>query len=220
MEHFEIAKTEEGLHVEGFPDAVKLLKLDGPKSKRLADLSLHKTDLDFALQCLEQINEVPQEPYILRQALWRSAVVHYIKCFGGNESRFSLVITQVYNKDEGATEAFEYFKNLRNKHFVHDENSYSQCLPAAVLNKKEMDHKIAKIVCLSVTGDTLTQGNYSNLHLLVTLAHKWVVTQFDQLCDHLTEDLESEQYEALLSRDSVTYTGPKVEEIHERRNTL
>ena len=77
MEHFEITKTSEGFHIEGFPDAVKVIRLDGPKAQRLADLALHKADLEFALDCLEQINKVPEQPYVLRQALWRSAVVHY-----------------------------------------------------------------------------------------------------------------------------------------------
>ena len=47
MEYFEIEKQEHGLHVHGFPDAVKLLKLSDAKAKRLADLALHKHDLDF-----------------------------------------------------------------------------------------------------------------------------------------------------------------------------
>ncbi len=48
MEHFEITKTPEGFHIEGFPNAVKVLRIDGPKAQRLADLALHKADLDFA----------------------------------------------------------------------------------------------------------------------------------------------------------------------------
>ena len=99
MEHFQITKTPEGFHIEGFPDAVKVLRLHGPNAQRLADLALHRADLDFALECLEQINKVPEQSYVLRQALWRSAVVHYIKCFGSNESRFSLDSRKLYKGD-------------------------------------------------------------------------------------------------------------------------
>jgi hypothetical protein len=153
MEYFPITKTAQGFHIEGFPDAVKVLGISGPKSRRLADLALHKSDLDFALECLTAINQVAEEPYIIRQALWRSAIVHFIKCFSESESRFSLNPKQVYKNDPGASEPYRYFDSLRNKHLIHDENSYAQCLPGAVLNKKGMDHKIAKIVCLSVIGD-------------------------------------------------------------------
>src|SRR5438552_616341 len=32
MEHFEITKTANGFHIEGFPDAVKVLRIAGKKS--------------------------------------------------------------------------------------------------------------------------------------------------------------------------------------------
>ena len=96
MEHFEITKTADGFHIEGFPDAVRVLRIPGPKSRRLADLALHKVDLDFTLECLEAINSTPDEPHIFRRVLWHSAIVHFIKCFGQSESRFSLDSNVVY----------------------------------------------------------------------------------------------------------------------------
>ena len=71
MEFYEIEKQEHGLHVHGFPDAVKLLKLSDAKAKRLGVLALHKHDLDFALQCLDGINLLAEEPYALPLGLWR-----------------------------------------------------------------------------------------------------------------------------------------------------
>jgi hypothetical protein len=49
MEQFELSKADGGLQIEGFPDAVKVIRLDGPRAKRLADLALHRADLDFGL---------------------------------------------------------------------------------------------------------------------------------------------------------------------------
>jgi len=220
MEHFSITKTAQGFHIEGFPDAVKVLRITGPRSQRLADLALHKADLDFAIECLTAINQVPEEQYVLRQALWQSAIVHFIKCFGQSESRFSLDPRKVYKGDAGAFEPYEYFESLRNKNLVHDENSYAQCLPGAVLNKEGMDHKIAKIVCLSVIGHTLGQENYSNLHLLVTRAREWVIVQFDELCDVLTSEYEATPYDELLALDGITYTAPGPDDVHKRRAAL
>ena len=220
MEHFSITKTAQGFHIEGFPDAVKVLRITGQKGRRLADLALHEADLDFTLEFLAALNQVPEEQYMLRQALWRSAIVHFIKCFGQSESRFSLDLKNVYKGDTGAFEPFEYFQSLRNKHLVHDENSYTQCLPSAVLNKKGMDYKIAKIVCLSVIGDTLDQENYSNLHLLATRAREWVVAQFDELCKVLTSELERKSYDELLALDGITYTVPGADDVHKSRAAL
>jgi len=60
MEHFEISQQESGLHIEGFPDAVKVIAVEGWRSKRLADLALHKDDLEFADSCLDAINVSPK----------------------------------------------------------------------------------------------------------------------------------------------------------------
>ena len=183
-----------------------MLKITGRKSRRLADLALHKVDLDFALVCLETINSTPSEPFLLREVLCQSALIRFIKCFGQSKSRFSLDPKVIYKDDIGAQEAYKFFSSLRNKNIVHDENSYTQCLPGAVLNKDGMDYKIAKITCLIVAGNVLEQVNYNNLHLLTTNAKKWVISQFDESCQILTADLEARPYNELLAMEGITYT--------------
>ncbi len=218
MEQFSVTKTKSGFQIEGFPDAAKVIQIEGPKAKRLADLSLHKTDLEFASECLETINQVPDKPWVLRQALWRSAAIHYMKCFGGNNTRGQLSPNKIYKGNTEALTAFNYFKDLRNKHFVHDENSYAQSIPCAILNKPDKSYKIEKIVCFSAIGETLEQGNWNNLHLLIQTARKWVVVEFDKLCKIITKDLEAKPYEGLNNLEPVTYTVPKIEALKKNRN--
>lgn len=83
-----------------------------------------------------------------------------------------------------------------------------------------MDRKIAKIVCLSVIGHTLSQNNYSNLHLLVTRAREWVVAQFDEICDVLTSELEPKSYDELFGLDGITYTALGADDVHRSRPAL
>jgi len=64
MEHFEITKTNEGFHIEGFPEAVKVLGIKGPNARRLANLTLHKADLEFSLSCLDGINWCPRKQFV------------------------------------------------------------------------------------------------------------------------------------------------------------
>ena len=71
---------------------VKVIRIKGPEARKLSDHALHKADLDFALECLHQINGMPEIGHVLRQALWRSAVVHFMKCFGGSESKVSTAV--------------------------------------------------------------------------------------------------------------------------------
>ncbi|TCT06366.1 hypothetical protein [Paralcaligenes ureilyticus] len=219
MEHFEISQRESGLHIEGFPDAVKVIAIEGPRSKRLADLALHKDDLEFADGCLDAINLSPEGPYVIREALWRSAIVHFMKCFGDSGARFQLSSAKILKGERPeASIAFKYFKHLRNKHFVHDENSYAQSLPGAILNSETKSYKIEKIVCFAAIAGTLAQENYSNLKLLIQKSRSWVISEFDQLCSTLTAELEREPYERLLKKESLAFRAPIIGEIHKNRN--
>lgn len=219
MEHFALSQQESGLHIEGFPDAVKVIAIEGARSKRLADLALHKRDLEFADSCLDAINRSPEEPFVIREALWRSAVVHFTKCFGDSAARFKLTSARILKGEPPeASIVFDYFKHLRNKHFVHDENSYSQSLPGAILNSGTKSYKIEKIVCFSAMAGTLEQENYGNLKLLIQKSHSWVIAEFDQLCNTLTAELESEPYESLLKKESLTFRAPTNDVIHKNRN--
>jgi hypothetical protein len=220
MEYYQINKTGKALHIEGFPNAAKLIQIRGRKAKRLADLSLHTNDLEFAVESLETIKAVGDEPKIIRQVLWYSAIVHFFKCFGDNSARFQLSAKNIYGGDIQKHDVFKYFKSLRNKFLIHNENSYAQCIPGAVLNKRHHPYKIEKIVCLNALADTLNETNYSNLNLLIQKAKLWVVHEFDKLCDILTKELEAEPYDDLLSRESITYRAPTANEIHDKKKGL
>ena len=73
MENLSMTNTDTEIHIEGFPDAVKVIRIDGPKSKRLAALSLHNTDLVIAAKCLEMINQISDSQPFLKQMLWLAA---------------------------------------------------------------------------------------------------------------------------------------------------
>ncbi len=109
--------------------------------------------------------------------------------------------------------AFNYFRSLRNKHLVHDENSYAQSIPGAVLSNGKKNYNIEKIVCFTALGVTLEQGNYGNLKLLIQKARAWVVSEFDALCERLAIELEKESYDKLLERNNITYRVPTVDDI-------
>ena len=54
--------------VDGLPDAKHFVELDGHLAKQIAHLALHKTDLDFVMEMLRQINLV--EVQVVKEALW------------------------------------------------------------------------------------------------------------------------------------------------------
>ena len=115
--------------------------------------------------------------------------------------------------------AFNYFKELRHKHIIHDENSYAQSIPGAILNGRDKTYKIEKIVCLSAIAETLGQENYNNLSLLIKTAKQWVIGEFDKICENLTQELEAKPYDELINRKAITYTAPGLDQISKNRNT-
>lgn len=215
MEYLSFSKTESGLRIDGYPDATGLIPLRSRKAKRLAHLALHKLDLEFALACLYEINKVDEESYVQLESLWRSSIVHYFKCFGKSKSRFQLQFGAIYKKEPlVALEVYEYFKSLRDKHLVHDENAYVQSTPVAILNGGKKTYKIEKIVCLNQQSVTLGQDSYSNLERLIVKALDWVVAEFDQLAGEITEDLEQEDFEELTRQvENVSYVAPTADEV-------
>jgi hypothetical protein len=149
MEKLRLRQNGETIEILGFPNAAMVICIDGPKARSIADLWLHNTDLEFADECLRLLIEMPKQPEALREALWRCAVVHFPKCFGGNKSRRNLRGKAVYkSRPDKAMEAFEFINALRNKHLVHDDNSLTECVPGAILNRVGATRKIARVVCL------------------------------------------------------------------------
>ena len=215
-EHYPIRQTGAGLHIDGFPDATKLILLKGKKAERVAHLFLHNRDLTFAADCLEKLNATA-DPTV-RDALWRSAILFYIKCFAGGSRRSSLDEKRIYQgQPPEALQAFRYFKNLRNKHFIHDENPYGQSIPCAGLNGGNKTYKIEKVFTLAIYIETMEQNNYSNLHLLITQAQDWVARESDRLFNLLAGELEVLPYSKLLSFEDVKYIVPGPETVSQRR---
>ncbi len=217
MEHFKIDQTKSGFHIDGFPDATKVIKLSGPTAHQISDLTSHLEDLSIALESLEGINKVPLEISSVREGLWRSAIIHCMKCFSDSKSRKKLDFKKVCEGNPDALEVYRYFKNLRNKHIAHDENAYIQCIPGAILNRPSAEYKIAKIICFSAVGETLEQGNYSNLHKMVTEALNHVDTLFQGLCTDLAAELEGQPYEKLAAMEEMTYSKPRLEDLGNSR---
>jgi len=217
MDIYNIKETETGLNIEGIPDAVAIVKVDGRIAQRISDLSLHKTELSFALECVTLL-ESHETHSILTEALWNTAITSFCKCFGRGVRSPLSERKILKNKPPEALEAFRYFQALRNKHLIHDENTYSQSLPGAAINNGSKAYKIEKIVCFNAQSVTNTKEDRANLSLLIADSLDWVLSEFDNLCNQLTVDLEKESYKTLSCRPPLHYFMPKLNEINKPRN--
>src|SRR5262249_43070251 len=129
---------DKSLHVEGYPDAVALKRIDDPIARQLQGITLHQFDLAFCKTALDWLGRIDRlATPLIAEALWVSAITRYFKCFGENKARTQLSAKKVLKEHPGAGDVFGYFQDLRDKHIVHDENPYSQSLVAIALNAQD-----------------------------------------------------------------------------------
>ena len=118
MEQLSIKVIDGRCEIHDVPGAVKFVVPTGPLAKRMAEIALHLYDLTFSLDCLDEFKAAPEGASIVREALWQSAIVNFLKCFLDSDARGSLKPLKFYDGDRRALEAYDYFKNLRNKHIA------------------------------------------------------------------------------------------------------
>ena len=109
---------------------------------------------------------------------------------------------------------------MRNKHFVHDENSTNLALPAAIIANESKTYKVEKVVCSVMQAATLEQDNFFNLVMLVDKAFAWMNSTFDLTCDEIAAGLEKLSREELLAMPASTVTVPGIDDISTRRKPV
>ena len=58
MERFGASFDGRSLHVEGLPDAIKLIEPSGRKAIRLAHIAQHRSDLDYVKAALVELQYI------------------------------------------------------------------------------------------------------------------------------------------------------------------
>jgi hypothetical protein len=207
-------QIEEGkVRIHDFPDAAKFVVIEGEKAKRIADLYLHNIDMNFALKCIREISITSNDEDFHNEVFWRCAILHFTKCFGDSAGRFVLNRDKVYKKHGLlAKEIFDFFKSLRDKHYVHDENSCLIAMPLGVIADSKKSYNVEKIVVPAFRVALLNPESLSNLANLILAAIEWIEQQFDVVADQLTVELESFSREDLLNMKEAVYSNPNLEE--------
>jgi hypothetical protein len=218
MENVPVARVAGGGLSFDIPDAVKLIGVTGVEAKKLAHLALHRSDLAFARHCLEALQKYDEKEHVEVQALWRGAIIYCVKCFMGNSPRARLEEATVLADEPVAREWLRYFTELRNKHLVHDVNSFSQSAVFAALNDGTKSYKV--VVASTFTVSSLNQHNFDSLCRLVEKSMKWVEKESDLLCSALRMQLEACSYEELSACGSpFPIHLPKLKDLDRRRKT-
>lgn len=188
------------IKLESQPDGSQIVALAGHKAKRLIDLELHRIDLIFVQNCIDELTHKFVQPSVVSEALWTAALVKFFKCFGVNAARFQLSPKTVFKTDgPDALVSFDTLQTLRNKTMVHDENGFMEGrVGALVVPSGEI--KVKDVVSLAFVGQTLDAENFSNFSLLVKCATNWVQGDLEKRRQSLITELNQETLATLLAR--------------------
>lgn len=216
----EEGKTE--VYPQGFPDAVKIIEIKGENAERASQLFLRRKDLLFAKRCLDEMKDSRKEDVIL-DALWKSAVITYQKCFKDSAVEHLVSFDEMYPSSSSdyqtAKELHEYFLELRRYHFAHDVNSMYQADVGAVLNPKGSSEKIGGIFFPILEVQSRDVGSVKNLSKLIEIAIRYLEIECDKVSKLLSEDLEKKDYDELMKMKSLKSRIPARKDIGKKRKS-
>ena len=144
----------------------------------LMQLTEAKNFLELANKSSEYEDESTMNQIYLHQALFRSFVISYAKCFStSGQGRLSLNKKDIYKNQPDNLTVHERVIDIRNKFVAHSDDSG---VDVAVLGVKEMENKI-----LIKHTYTLAQINdeYDSFSKLITTAEDTVISKVNKALD-------------------------------------
>ena len=113
--------TINGINSNNLPGKIVSIPNDNPKRKKYISLFLHRADVITARDFL---NEISSENHArINESLFVSALIYLYRCFQQCEKRIELNIDDLVLVSKDTKDSFHKYRNIRNKHFAHDQNS-------------------------------------------------------------------------------------------------
>lgn len=133
-------------------------------------------------------------------------MVTYWKAFDPTSTRIDLKPNRIYEAGL-PREAFERFKQLRNKAIAHDDGDFTTDVVGAVIGPSE-ERNVERILYMHAFAVHLSDSEVTNLGLLIEHALRWVVSEFDRRADELADSLRESSYADLLALPDATIDKP------------
>lgn len=207
--------------IDGYPNAIAAKALRPSDSKELAALALHRSDLGKCVAWLDQIDKVlalkTEEGKTIADGLMLAVIAKAFKCFGTSASRGKLRKEDITGTDNSKIAVFDYFKNLRNKHVIHDENSYSQSFPALIVNNVNEPTKVADVLILAFNSNYLDQSHLAALRQLVTATKEWIENRCEKLRTEMVAKYDKMSHQDLMALGDLVYKAPTASDVQTKR---
>ncbi|QIG50974.1 hypothetical protein G5V57_26535 [Nordella sp. HKS 07] len=200
-----IALIAKELHVEGYPDAVMIGKLNSKVSRRLAVLRLHQSALMTAHALIARLRAHPFEDSELAHGILVGTVATYFSCFGKNNAVFTLAPDRIFAKRSDIKEVFHYWKDIRDRHLIHNESEMTQMRTGVVLGN---GGRVIDILSFQVSARiALDQEHQQSLQDLISFTMKRLLEEIDGLIPRVFQEVELMNPEQRMRLPSMQVSG-------------
>ena len=180
------------IKILGLPYESKLVEI--PRENRFRQLYSYKLSEIDINRVREYLNIAQNtEDKIIKDGLFKSAVISYIKCFAPSKGRSNIKAEKIYRNIPGAMDCHNAFGEMRNKYFAHDEMDYKDAQIGIILNVEEK-RKI-DIVSIDKCSEFAYADNIEILDRLCSIALeqiKVLVEQELERADKFYDDIDYE----------------------------
>lgn len=188
-------------------------RVEGHLVKQYQAIVLHELDLKFCQICLHALKSLDfNKESMLAEAYWISCITRFFKCFGESKARSKLSASKIFKTNAESTTDFNYFRALRNKHIVHDENPFSDVLVAVAINAAEQEPSFVEVFASSFTNFTI-EVDLGRLENLVKNAIDWIAERRNQLEEMLNVTYAQWSRERLLALPDLSVTAPNKDDV-------
>ena len=189
-------------------------------AEQLQAMALHEVDLIFCRSCLSELDTLDYAKQSERaEAFWISCITRFFKCFGKSKARSKLSATKIFNNAESA-EIFKFFRALRNKHIVHDENPFSDALVAIAINASEQGEPVIEVFASPIHLFLIGGAEIERLRLLVDTTFEWVTSRRIELEKKLTSEYSQWTRDRLLALPDLKVSPPNSSDVFVKRVRL
>jgi len=192
-------------------------RIDDQVAQQLQTIALHEIDLNFCLFCLSQLKSLnTNKQSDLAEALWVSCIARFFKCFGKSKARFPLSARTIFKSDPKLHDAYRYFRALRNKHIIHDENALSRAFVAVVINPPEHENPVAEVDAWPLHV-FLVDVDREPLRNLIDATHTWVTGRRTELEKALAVTYGQWTRDKLLALPDLAIPFPRQDDVFTAR---
>lgn len=195
-------------------DRLILKSVDDEIATELKAIALHAVDLKFCQYCLRELPNVDcNKDSDLVETYWVACITKYYKCFGHSKSRTRLQAELVHPD----VADFRFFKALRDKHIVHDENSFSDAFVVLGYDAIDINSNAIELDAFSIHLFLINETEIDRLKNLVESTVAYVEARRSEIINELISKYKTFDKEELESLPDVVVSSPPMEDVFKKR---